>query len=41
MLGAELSQRTIMAVLGDQNAHAWPVSIDFAVHAQPFLIGWA
>jgi hypothetical protein len=36
MLGAELSQRTIMAVLGDQNARAWPVSIDFEVHAQPF-----
>jgi hypothetical protein len=40
MLGAELSQRTIMAVLGDQNVGASPASADWADKAQPLLIGW-
>jgi hypothetical protein len=41
MLGAELSQQTIMAVLGDQYVRPWPASTDSAVKAQPLLIGWA
>jgi hypothetical protein len=41
MLGAELSQRMIMALLGDRNVGAWPASTGSAVKAQPLLIGWA
>ncbi len=39
ILGAELPQRPVMAMLGDQNKGEWTASIDSAVHAQPLLIG--
>ena len=38
MLDAELSQRAIMAMLGDQSIGECPASIDCVVHAQPLLI---
>jgi hypothetical protein len=39
MLGAELSQETIMAVLGDQYVRPWPASTDSPVKGQTLLIG--